>query len=196
VGIAARAQASSDPRNFGDVVDALDRLPLPIFAVDRRERIRWLNIAARALVGDRTGAPFARVVAPESLPVVRAEFVKKLLGTASESEYAAHLLHPDGTRVLVEISSVPIVDAGRIVGVFGAARTEDVEMPSSAPASAGLTPRQVQVLQLLARAARPRKLRNASVLHVRLCATTYVGHFADWVFTRDSRRSWQPSAII
>jgi DNA-binding CsgD family transcriptional regulator len=83
--------------------------------------------------------------------LVRAEFVKKLLGSASESEYAAHLLHPDGTRVVVEISSVPIVDDGRIVGVFGAALAEDEEMPAIADASAGLTPRQIEVLQLLSR---------------------------------------------
>jgi DNA-binding NarL/FixJ family response regulator len=82
--------------------------------------------------------------------MVRAEFVKKLLGTASESEYAAHLLQRDGTRVVVEISSVPLVDDGRIVGVFGIARTEDEEMPATTNALAGLTPRQIQVLQLLA----------------------------------------------
>jgi PAS domain S-box-containing protein len=96
-----------------------------VFAVDRYERIRWLNIAARNLVGENTGWPFARVVAPESLPSVRDEFVKKLLGTASSSEYSAHLVRPDGTRIPVEISSVPIVDDGQIVGVFGAARADD-----------------------------------------------------------------------
>lgn len=144
--IAATAPASNDPRGLGDVVDALDRLPLPIFAVYRRERIRWLNIAARDVVGETTGFPFTRVVAPESLPFVRAEFVKKLLGTTRASEYSAYLLHPDGTWVSVEISSVPIVDDGRIVGVFGAARVEDERMPAAAPSSVKLTPRQTQVL--------------------------------------------------
>jgi PAS domain S-box-containing protein len=149
--IAATDRALNDPRRLGDVIDAIERLPLPVFAVDRYERIRWLNIAARSLVGENTGLPFARVVAPESLPSVRDEFVKKLLGTASSSEYSAHLLRPDGTRIQVEISSVPIVDDGRIVGVFGAARADDREIPATAKSFTELTPRQAQVLELLAR---------------------------------------------
>jgi DNA-binding NarL/FixJ family response regulator len=91
------------------------------------------------------------VVAPESLPSVRDEFVKKLVGSAASSEYTADLLRSDGTRTLVEISSVPILDDGQIVGVFGAARADDLQIPARAKSFTTLTPRQTQVLQLLAR---------------------------------------------
>jgi hypothetical protein len=37
--IAATDRAFNDPRRLGDVIDAIERLPLPVFAVDRYERI-------------------------------------------------------------------------------------------------------------------------------------------------------------
>jgi PAS domain S-box-containing protein len=136
-------------RRLDDVVDAIQRLPLPVFALDRSGIIEWLNEAAVDLVGDQCGTHFMTIVAPESRSRVQDEFAKKLLGTAKASEYEAYLVRPDGTHVEVEISSVPVSNHGKIVGVFGTARIEGRSHPASVPHHR-LTPRQAQVLRLLA----------------------------------------------
>jgi DNA-binding CsgD family transcriptional regulator len=116
--------------------------------LERDGTIAWLNRAARQVVGDRTGAHFSKVVAAESVPRVRREFTRKILGTASATEYEAHLLGADGGRIPVEISSVSVMGDGQIVGVFGAARVEGERVrPLLHPL---LTPRQLEVLKLLA----------------------------------------------
>ena len=74
--------------------------------------IEWLNAAAVDLVGDQQGIHFSAVVAPESRSRTQDEFTKKLLGTATASEYEAFLVRPDGTHVEVEISSAPFSDQG------------------------------------------------------------------------------------
>ena len=111
--------------------------------------IEWLNAAAVDLVGDQQGVHFSAVVAPESRSRTQDEFTKKLLGTATSSEYEAFLVRPDGTHVEVEISSVPVSNHGKIVGVFGTARVEGRAHSGSVPHHR-LTPRQAQVLRLLA----------------------------------------------
>lgn len=126
----------------------MDRPPLPVFALARDGTIVWLNGAARDIVGDGAGDHFSKVVAAESLPLVRREFVKKIVAGAASTEYDAHLLAADGRHIPVEISSVPLRGEGRIVGVFGAARVEGEPIVPSVHAK--LTPRQVEVLKLLA----------------------------------------------
>ena len=113
--------------------------------------IRWLNVAARKVVGDKTWHHFSKIVAPESLSLVRHEFTRKVIGTAPWSEYTAHLLRSDGSRTSVEISSVPIIGNGQIVGVFGTARVENEPTQKVATSAHRLTPRQAEVLRLLER---------------------------------------------
>jgi DNA-binding NarL/FixJ family response regulator len=90
-------------------------------------------------------------VAPESLPVVEREFAKKIVGTTTSSEYEANLLQADGARLPVEISSVALLGKGNIVGVFGTAHVEDEPRRPSSSTKYSLTPRQYEVLHLLAR---------------------------------------------
>jgi PAS domain S-box-containing protein len=136
---------------LGDIAEAVARLPLPIFALDRDGTIRWLNRSARRVIGDQIGEHFSKVVAPESLPIVEREFAKKIVGTARSSEYEATLLRADGARIPVEISSVSLIGEGHIMGVFGTAHLEGEPRRPSAPMTHSLTPRQAEVLQLLAR---------------------------------------------
>jgi DNA-binding CsgD family transcriptional regulator len=124
---------------------------MPVFALERDGTIRWLNAAARRVIGDRTGEHFSKIVAPESLPTVEREFAKKIVGTTTTSEYEANLMLEDGARIPVEISSVALSEEGHIVGVFGTARVEDDQPQPTSATGQSLTPRQAEVLQLLAR---------------------------------------------
>lgn len=144
------ASESGDLRGFGDIVQAVSQLSLPVFALERDGTVRWLNNSAQRIIGDSIGQHFSKLVAPESLPVVEREFAKKIVGSTTSSEYQANLLGPNGARLPVEISSVALIGKGHIVGVFGTAHLEDEPRRSSPPTDNPLTPRQAEVLQLLA----------------------------------------------
>src|ERR1043166_4481876 len=45
--------------------DVLDHVNVPSYVIDRTGVIRWLNTAARNIVGDVLGRQFTSVVAPE-----------------------------------------------------------------------------------------------------------------------------------
>jgi DNA-binding NarL/FixJ family response regulator len=72
------------------------------------------------------------------------------------------LLDSTGERMDVEITSVPLLRGGRLVGVFGQA----MDVPDHRPAAAhpALTPRQVEVLRLLEKGRSTRQI--ADELHL------------------------------
>jgi DNA-binding CsgD family transcriptional regulator len=74
-------------------------------------------------------------------------FSSKLLGTAMVTDAELVLVATDGTRVAVEISSVPLIDGGHVVGVFGQLVKRLDEPPREPPPH--LTPRQGEVVRLL-----------------------------------------------
>jgi DNA-binding CsgD family transcriptional regulator len=141
---------TSPLRDFGDMLGALDRLPIPVFAITKDGRIRWLNLAAEKVVGDKRGAGFTQVVAPQSMAVVRDAFASKLIGARSATDYDAVLVNSDGAHIDVEICSVPVEDGAGIVGVFGAVGLKDGVRAGMQP-SGELTPRQAEVLSYLSR---------------------------------------------
>lgn len=149
----ARAQDRTSPlRDFGDVFGAIDRLPLPVFAIRSDGVIRWLNMAAEREVGERVGSRFTQVVAPESRAVVRDAFASKVVGARDATDYEAVLVRKDGTRVDVEICSVPVDGDGGIAGVFGVVTAEDEPAdPRPERIEHALTPRQAEVLRYLSR---------------------------------------------
>jgi DNA-binding CsgD family transcriptional regulator len=139
-------------RELGDIFDALERLPVPIFAIDRDMTIRWLNRASRELVGDHEGEPFTAVLEPGSVPVASQAFAQKIVGNVASTEYEVTLRKRDGTLVRAEVSSVPVRGGHNIAGVFGLVAIEEQESPPrAADGEVSLTPRQAQVLHLLAR---------------------------------------------
>jgi PAS domain S-box-containing protein len=143
-----RGRALTD---LGNVVDALDRLPLPIFALSRNGVIRWVNRAAEGLAGDVRGERFLRVVAPESRATVQEAFTRKILEGTGSTEYPAVLLRADGTPLKVEVSSVPFLDDdGMVAGVFGAVSVDPPAEQSVKLVDRELTPRQAEVLMYLA----------------------------------------------
>lgn len=132
----------------GDVHEALEDVDVPVYAYDAQGVIRWLNPAARRLVGDVRGRQFTSVVAPEDTRRAREAFARMVYGGERHTEGPVVLVARDGGRARVEISSAPLREGGRVVGVFGIV-TEEVRTPVPEPPP-HLTPRQVQVLHLLA----------------------------------------------
>ena len=104
------------------------------------------------------------MVAPEQAREARESFTRKVLGTERATDASVVLLDPDGQRVQAEISSVPLRDGGRIVGVFGVvAHLEPTAPPDPHP---HLTPRQNQVLHMLARGRSTAQIANELQLSV------------------------------
>jgi PAS domain S-box-containing protein len=132
----------------GDIQGALDDLTVPSYAVDRHGVIRWINSAAEKLVGDVRGRQQSSIVVPEQARAAREAFVRKIMGTERSTQATAVVMGPGGERIQVEISSVPLKEGGRIVGVFGVIPHR--EQKPAPPPHPRLTPRQNEVLHLLA----------------------------------------------
>ena len=129
-----------------DVERALDDIRVPSYAIDATGVIRWVNPAARRLVGDVRGRQFTSVVAPEESLRAREAFARKVLGKEASTEAEVVLLDADGDRQAVEISSVPLTRGGHVVGVFGqVVHTE----PAEQPPHPHLTGRQAEILRML-----------------------------------------------
>jgi PAS domain S-box-containing protein len=131
----------------GDVEQALHSVGVPSYVLDKTGIVRWINPAAERLVGDVRGRHFTSVVAPEDRPRARERFAQKMLGTSLASEATGHLVSTAGTRVPVEVSSVPLMSGERVVGVFGLLEGLPEDRLTAPPPH--LTPRQVEVLRLL-----------------------------------------------
>lgn len=121
---------------------------VPAYAVDRHGIIRWINDAAHKLVGDIRGRQQSSVVVPEQARAAKESFLRKMMGTEKSTDTSVVVVEPGGQRVQVEISSCPLREGGRIVGVFGVVRhREETAAPQAHP---HLTARQNEVLHLLA----------------------------------------------
>jgi PAS domain S-box-containing protein len=146
----ARIPGTPTAARSGDIPGvqrALEDVNVPSYVVDRFGIIRWLNPAAEKLVGDVRGRQQSTVVAPEQRPEARESFTRKVLGTEKATDAKVVVLGRDGERVQVEISSVPLYEGSRIVGVFGLIpHRESAPPPDPHP---HLTPRQNQILHLL-----------------------------------------------
>jgi len=133
-----------------DLRETMRRVRFPAWIIAPDGRVVWLNEAAERLFGDVRGRPYTSLVPTEYLQLARAQFTRKLLGELV-TDYESEINAADGSRVPVEISSVPVQspENGVPIGVFGVAHPEDIrrEPPPDAP---HLTPRQAEVLRHLA----------------------------------------------
>jgi PAS domain S-box-containing protein len=154
---AARVSAPSIP---GHVENALLEVDVPAYAIDKHGIVRWLNPAAQRLVGDVRGHQFTSVVVPEQSLEAREMFQRNVLGAHGVKDARVEVLSPDGRRVKIEICSSPLRDEDdhRVVGMFGlATRQHEPTPPRERP---HLTPRQHQVLHLLARGHSTEQIAN------------------------------------
>jgi PAS domain S-box-containing protein len=157
----------------GDLEGALERVNVPSYVLDANGIIRWVNPAARRRVGDVRGRQFTSVVAPDDRRRSRELFAQKLAGSGSVTDAEIALIDADGDRVVADVSSVPLYDGNRVIGIFGQVVHEEAE--PAAPPHPALTGRQTEVLGLLARGLSTRQI--ASELH--LSPETVRNHIRD-----------------
>jgi PAS domain S-box-containing protein len=134
----------------GDVEDALHRVRVPAYVIDRHGIIRWLNPAAKRLVGDAVGRQLTSVMAPEERRRGREIFTRNLLGPPEGSDNQGVFLAPDGERFTMEVSGIPLSRDDHVIGVFGQVKNVE-EDDAPPPPHPSLTPRQSEVLRLLER---------------------------------------------
>lgn len=142
--------------------EVLEHVNVPSYVIDRAGVIRWLNLAARNIVGDVQGRQFTSIVAPEETRRAKELFARKILGTTKVTDAGVVVIGSNGDRVTVDISSVPLVHGDHVVGVFGQV-SDIVEEPHEHP-DLHLTPRQAEVLELLERGRSTRQI--AEELHL------------------------------
>jgi len=130
-----------------DVEGALEHVNVPSYVLDHFGVVRWMNEAARRIVGDQVGKQFTSVVAPEETRRARELLARKLLGNAPVTNTSVAVVDKEGRRVGVEISSVPLRKDEHVIGVFGQV-SDVIEEPHAHP-ELHLTPRQSEVLRLL-----------------------------------------------
>jgi PAS domain S-box-containing protein len=132
-----------------ELQNALERVRVPAYMIDRHGIIRWINPAAEKLVGDVRGKQMTTPLAPEERHRGREIFMRNLLGPPEGSDNRAVFLDADGNRFTAEVSGVPLTSGGHVIGTFG--EVKDIEDDAPAPPHPDLTPRQTEVLRLLAR---------------------------------------------
>jgi PAS domain S-box-containing protein len=131
----------------GDVERALGNVGVPSYVLDTTGNVRWINPAAERLLGDIRGRHYTSVVSPEDSRRARELFSKKVIGASPATDSTGVLVSTVGTRVAVELSSVPLMNGERVVGVFGLIEERPGDSSTAPPPH--LTPRQVEVLRLL-----------------------------------------------
>jgi PAS domain S-box-containing protein len=130
-----------------EVASLLQHVSIPSWIVDRDGVFVWTNNAFVVLFGDRRGEHYSPMVAPEHLETVREQFQRKLDGEPA-TDYEIEAVLTDGRHVPTEVSSVRL-EPGLFCGaVFGMAQVRS-EKPSLR-LGRRLTPRQLEVLELLA----------------------------------------------
>jgi len=136
-------------RDLGhDVTDALETVRVPSYIVDRHGIVRWVNPAAREIVGDVRGRQFTSVLSPEEGRRAREIFARNISGAVERSDNEVVFVGADGERILVDISAVPLRDGDQVIAMFG--QVVDIQVDRPPPtAHPDLTPRQTEVLRLL-----------------------------------------------
>jgi PAS domain S-box-containing protein len=152
----------TSPLESVHVDEVLEHINVPSYHIDAMGIIRWLNPAARSIVGDVRGRQFTSVVAPDDTLRAKELFARKIVGSTRVTDALVTLIDADGRHVAVEVSSVPIFDADHVVGVFGQVSSV-LEEPRPHP-EMHLTPRQAEVLTLLERGRSTRQI--AEELHL------------------------------
>jgi DNA-binding NarL/FixJ family response regulator len=144
-----------------DLTETLLRVGVPACIAARDGRVTWINEAARSVFGDIEGAVFGGgTIAPEHVPHAVRQFGRKLNGVAV-TEYEIDVITRDGSRVPARVSSVRIRGDDPERAVFAIALLDRNSSPSE---KRELTPRQNEVLQLLAKGASTHQM--AAELHL------------------------------
>jgi len=137
-------------RDIGaDIEDAIERVRVPAYVIDKHGIIRWENKKALAVFGDVRGSQLTSVVAPEERRRAREIFYRNLTGPPEGSDNRGIAHDASGGRITVEVSAVPLMRDHQVIGVFG--QVTDIEYGAPPPPHPKLTARQIEVLRLLER---------------------------------------------
>jgi PAS domain S-box-containing protein len=151
----------------GDLHGSLQEVTVPMYVLDRDGTIVWLNDVGKELVPNGVGQKFTAVLAPDLVDEARRRFERRMHGEERFVDHQLVVTHPSGERRDVEISSAPLREGHRIVGVFGVVRSDKVEKPPPPKIDAPrLTPRQNEVLHLLAAGRTTRQIADELGLSV------------------------------
>jgi DNA-binding CsgD family transcriptional regulator len=117
--------------------------------LDRDGVIRWANSASIELFGDLRGRLYTAAV-PKHLAARARERFGRVVDDGRAADLDAELVASDGDTFHVGVSAVPLRNGEVVVGVFG----QLLEAPQRADADAKppphLTPREFEVVRLLA----------------------------------------------
>ena len=131
-----------------DVTDALEKVRVPSYVVDRHGIVRWVNPAAEEIVGDVRGRQFTSILSPEESRRAREIFARNISGVVERSDNEVVVVGLDGERITIDISAVPLRDGEQVIAMFG--QIVDILVDEPPPtAHPHLTPRQTEVLRLL-----------------------------------------------
>ncbi len=139
---------------ISDVLTLLEKLDVVVYTIDREGRTTWITGAIRDVLGyapeEVVGRKVEDFVAPESFAVVSRQLRRKLTGEAELTIYEYLARAKDGSRVPVQVTSMPLRQGGAISGVIGVFHVAGRRSTSARKeALPSLTPRQHEVLQLL-----------------------------------------------
>lgn len=126
----------------------LERIDVPSFAADPRGIVRWLNPAGLQLLGAVRGRTFASTVAPHDVSRMRRAFVAWMDGGSFNVD--AVLIAGTGSLIACTLSSTTLIHDGLVAGVFTAVTRIHRASLAAAVAPERLTPRQFEILQLIA----------------------------------------------
>lgn len=143
-----------------DLQQTLQHVNVPAAIADWDGVVTWENSAAQELVGELVGRPFSSVVAPEDAPTVERALERKREGE-SMTDYRVDVITREGERRPAQISTVTIAGGDQCHAIFGIAV---VGPPRVRGPVADLTPRQTEVLRLLADGASTDQI--AAMLHL------------------------------
>ncbi|MFL5982432.1 MAG: LuxR C-terminal-related transcriptional regulator [Gaiellaceae bacterium] len=152
----------------GDIHGSLEHVSVPMYLLDRDGKIMWLNDAGDELIPDGEGRRFTEILAPELADPARRRYAQRMAGQNEFVDHETVLKAPGGGGHAVEISSAPLRDGHRIVGVFGVFRTHRPVAPGSGgPApTPRLTPRQREVLDMLGAGLTTRQMAERTGLSI------------------------------
>jgi PAS domain S-box-containing protein len=143
-----------------DLQQTLQHVNVPAAIADWDGVVTWENHAAQEIVGEMVGRPFWSVVAPEDAPTVERALQRKREGEPM-TDYEVDVITRDGERRPAQISTVTIAGGDQCHAIFGIAL---VGPPRQKGAVSDLTPRQTEVLRLLAEGASTDQI--AAMLHL------------------------------
>jgi DNA-binding CsgD family transcriptional regulator len=150
VSAAPQLQRRAIPTEYAGLVPpALERVNVPAYILDRDGRIRWLNPAAEAIVGDVVGRRVTEVLDQIDERTAWSIFRRNLSGVP-HPDFSLDLVAPDGAPTRVQVSSTPLGQRGVAVGMFGLAVPRARGERGAPRVQSRLTRRQQEVLELLA----------------------------------------------